>query len=86
MKVVGQIFSRLELESVDVGISRYPVTFVAQPVHDRDHIQLQVSVRSYSRRRTVLKSSGTPEEEVARKAEKKKKEVQTNRQELTVGL
>ena len=34
----------------------------------------------------MLKSSGKPEEEVARKPEKKKKEVQTNRQELTVGL
>ena len=35
---------------------------------------------------TVLKSSGKPEEGVARKPEKNKKEVQTNRQELTVGL
>ena len=34
----------------------------------------------------MLKSSGKPEEEVARKPENKKKEVQTNRQELTVGL
>ena len=37
-------------------------------------------------RRTVLKSSCKPEEEVPRKPEKKKNEFQTSRQELTVGL
>ena len=37
-------------------------------------------------RRTVLESSGKPEEGVARKPEKKKKKIQTNKQELTVGL
>ena len=41
---------------------------------------------SLIRIRTVLESSGKPQEGVARKPEKKKKEVQTNRQELTVGL
>ena len=34
----------------------------------------------------MLESSGKPEGGVARKPEKKKKEVQTNRQKLTVGL